>query len=241
MNTDHAPTIVVGASRGLGHGIAQAVAEAGMPVIAVSRTTGEPIDGVIAESADATAAGVPAELLTRHQPRNLVIVAGASPAILPLQEQTWQSFSLNWETDVRIAFEWIGEALRAPLAPGGRVVVISSGAALQGSPLSGGYAGAKATQRFIAGYAQDESARADLGLTFTAVMPRITPATDLGRPAIEAYARRRGITVEEYLAPFGAPVTPAVAGAAVLELLTADGGTIAPGYLLTGDGLKPLP
>jgi 3-oxoacyl-[acyl-carrier protein] reductase len=40
----------------------------------------------------------------------------------------------------------------ARLRPGSRVVVFSSGAALGGSPLSGGYAGAKATQRFIAAY-----------------------------------------------------------------------------------------
>jgi hypothetical protein len=33
------------------------------------------------------------------------------------------------------------------------VLTISSGAALRGSPLSGGYAGAKATVRFISAYA----------------------------------------------------------------------------------------
>ena len=37
------------------------------------------------------------------------------------------------------------------------VIAVSSGAALRGSPLSGGYAGAKATIRFIASYAADES------------------------------------------------------------------------------------
>jgi len=68
------------------------------------------------------------------------------------------------------------------------VVVVSSGAAVAGSPPSGGYAGAKATQRFMTGYAQDEANRAGLGITFTAVLPRITPLTDLGRPAIRAYA-----------------------------------------------------
>jgi enoyl-[acyl-carrier-protein] reductase (NADH) len=45
------------------------------------------------------------------------------------------------------------------------VVVVSSGAAVNGSPASGGYAGTKATQRFIAGYAQDESRRAGLDIT----------------------------------------------------------------------------
>src|SRR5260370_39260490 len=100
----------------------------------------------------------------------------------PLQHQTWETFSVNWQTDVRIAFHWLRETLLKPLRPGSRVVVISSGAAVAGSPLSGGYAGAKATSRFITGYAQDESNRAGQGLTFAAVLPQITPLTDLRRP-----------------------------------------------------------
>ena len=68
--------------------------------------------------------------------------------------------------------------------------MISSSAALQGSPLGGGYAGAKATQRLITAYARDEASRAGLDITFTAVLPRITPVTDLGRPAVVAYAAR---------------------------------------------------
>ena len=106
--------------------------------------------------------------------------------------------SINWQTDVRIAFHWLREALLKPLRPGSRVVVVSSGAALAGSPLSGGYAGAKATQRFITGYAQEEARRAGLDITFTAVLPRITPLTDLGRPAVQAYAARAGAVYLDY-------------------------------------------
>ena len=118
--------------------------------------------------------------------------------------------------------------------------MISSGAAVQGSPLSGGYAGAKATQRFITGYARDEARRAGLDITFTAILPRITPLTDLGRPAVEAYAARSGQSVEEYVDQFGAALTPEIAGAAVLELVLAEAAAVAPAYLLTGDGLKEL-
>ena len=67
---------------------------------------------------------------------------------------------------------------------------------------SGGYAGAKATQRFITGYAQDEANRAGLEITFTAVLPKIT-LTGLGRPAIEAYAARAGHSVEEHIEQLG--------------------------------------
>src|SRR5204862_743679 len=131
------------------------------------------------------------------------LVAGATPHMRPLQQQTWETFSVNWQTDVRIAFYWLREALLKPLRPGSRVVVFSSGAALNGSPLSGGYAGAKATQRFMTAYAQEEADRAGLGLTFTAVLPRLTPLTDLGRPAVRAYAARGGQSEQEYLRQLG--------------------------------------
>ena len=169
-----------------------------------------------------------------------MLVAGARPHSRPLQEQTWETFSVNWETDVRIAFLWLREALVKPLRPGSRVVVFSSGAALQGSPLSGGYAGAKATQRFLTTYAQDEARRANLDITFTAVLPRLTPHTDLGRPAVEAYAARHGQSVNDYVRSMGEPLTPEGAGDAVVELTRADAATIAPSYLLTGAGLREL-
>src|SRR5262245_23651720 len=101
-------TIVVGASRGLGRGIATAFAEAGAPVIAVSRTAAafpELANGAIqpevADAADATAA---ASLLGRYDPNVVVLVAGASPHMRSLQHHTWETFSIHWQTDVRIAF-----------------------------------------------------------------------------------------------------------------------------------------
>lgn len=170
-----------------------------------------------------------------------MLVAGASPLVRPIQRHTWETFSANWETDVRMTFHWAREALLTPLEPGSRVVVMSSGAALQGSPLSGGYAGAKATQRFIAAYAQEEAARNGLGITFTSILPRITPLTEVGRPAVEAYAARAGVTQEQYLEQMGPLVTPEVAGKAVLELLGTQPDDLAAAYLLTGAGLTKLP
>ena len=239
-------TIVVGASRGLGRGIATALAEAGTPVVAVARTaaalselagTSANIRTEIADATDATVAG---SLIARYRPHTVVLVAGANPTIAPLQDQTWETFSVNWHTDVRIAFHWLREVLVEPLPPDSRVVVISSGAAIAGSPLSGGYAGAKATQRLITAYAQDEADRAGLGISFTAVLPRITPLTDLGRPAVRAYAARSGQTEEEYARRFGEPLTPEAAGAAVVKLLRTDAATLEPAYLLTSDGLQAI-
>jgi NAD(P)-dependent dehydrogenase (short-subunit alcohol dehydrogenase family) len=238
--------IVVGASRGLGHGIGTALAEAGATVVAVARTAAafaEPTGGgtVRIEVADAREATTAGSLLDRYEPDAVILVAGATPLPRPLQQQTWETFSANWHTDVAITFHWLREALLRPLRPGSRVIVFSSGAALAGSPLSGGYAGAKATQRFITAYAQDEANRAGLDITFTAVLPRLTPHTDLGRPAVRAYATRSGQTEQEYLRQLGEPLTPQLAGAAILDLIRADAATLAPAYLLTGTGRQPLP
>jgi NAD(P)-dependent dehydrogenase (short-subunit alcohol dehydrogenase family) len=245
-------TIVVGASRGLGHGIATAFAEAGAPVIAVSRTAvafPEPAHGagtIQLEVTDAADATVPASLLDRYEPQAIILVAGATPHMRALQHQTWETFSVNWQTDVRITFHWLREALLKPLRPGSRMIVFSSGAALNpnGSPLSGGYAGAKATQRFITSYAQDEANRAGLDITFTTVLPRFAPMTGVGKPAVAAYAARSGQPVQDYLqqmGPVAAGVTPEITGTALVELVQADPATVAPAYMLTGAGLQQLP
>ena len=237
-------TIVVGASRGLGRGIATAFAEAGAPVVAVSRTPAgfpEPADGAGAiqpEVADAADATVPARLFDRYQPHAVIVVAGATPHMRPLAQQTWESFSVNWHTDVKITFHWLREALLTPLRPGSKVIVFSSGVALNpnGSPLSGGYAGAKATQRFIT------ADLAGLGITFTTVLPRFAPVTGVGRPAIRAYAARAGQSADEYLSQVDYELlTPELAGAALLGLAQADAAGVAPAYLLTGAGLQELP
>jgi NAD(P)-dependent dehydrogenase (short-subunit alcohol dehydrogenase family) len=101
---------------------------------------------------------VAGQLLDKHRPRTLVLNAGAAPLPRPIHRQTRQTFSRNWEVDVQHVFNWTREALLLPLQPGSVVIAISSGAAINCSPLSGGYAGAKATIRFIASYAADESA-----------------------------------------------------------------------------------
>src|SRR5713226_7680320 len=242
-------TIVVGARRGLGHGIAIAFADAGARVVAVSRTAAtfpERANGsasIRLEAADAGEATEAASLIDRYEPAVVLLGAGALTYMRPLQHQTWETFSVNWETDVRITFQWLREALRKPLRPGSRVVVISSGAALNanGSPLSGGYAGAKATQRFVTSYAQDEAARAGLGISFATVLPQFAPLTGIGRPAVQAYAGRAGLSVEDFLRALPFPMlSPEIAGTALVEVAQTDADSVSPAYVLNGAGLHKV-
>jgi RNA polymerase sigma-70 factor (ECF subfamily) len=240
--------LVTGASRGLGRGIAVALSSAGARVIGVARERGpleelrselgESFTAVTADAADPVAAG---HLIDAYRPGILVLNAGASPLPRPIQRHTWETFSRTWDVDVKQAFHWTREALLAPLAPGSTVIALSSGAALRGSPLSGGYAGAKAAIRWLTAYAAEESARDALGIRFVSLLPQITPETSLGAAAVAAYAARYGITQAAYIDRLGGRVlTPDLAGKAVTDLITGSDYD-RDGYLLTAAGLTPLP
>ena len=241
-----ATALVTGASRGFGRGIAAALSKAGAQVVGVARDRTQ-LQEVSAElgtsftpvAADATDPTVAGRLIDAHQPSILVLNAGAAPLSRPLQHHTWQTFSVNWNTDVQHVFHWTREALLAPLAPGSVVITMSSGAALRGSPLSGGYAGSKATIKFITSYAAAESGRNDLGIRFVSVLPQLTPATSLGAAAVAAYAAREGMDVAAYLERSGPALTPEAAGEAIADLATGDGHD-QDAYLLTAAGLRSL-
>ena len=112
-------------------------------------------------------------------------------------------------------------SLNVPLKPGSRVLVGSSGAAQNGSPLSGGYAGAKRMLWFMAQYANVVSDKLGLGIHFQALVPmQMIGETERGRHAAEAYARWRGVTPEAFLAGFGRPLSPREFGEHVAVLLT---------------------
>jgi NAD(P)-dependent dehydrogenase (short-subunit alcohol dehydrogenase family) len=238
--------LVTGASRGFGRGIATALSEAGADVVGVARDhaqledlrthLGDTFTPVVADAADPTAAG---QLIDTYRPRTLVLNAGANPLTRPIHHQTWQTFSCNWEVDVQQVFHWTREALLRPLAPGSVIVALSSGAALGGSPLSGGYAGAKATIRFITSYAAAESERDALGIRFISVLPKLTPATDLGASGVAAYAGRQGVAIATFLEGFGPTLTPEHVGKTIVDLAI-DPGHDENAYLLTPAGLASV-
>ncbi|GLQ89026.1 SDR family oxidoreductase [Dyella flagellata] len=218
--------LVIGGSRGLGSGIVEALVARNAKVTVVARTEAALIElksrtGAAVLAGDATVPEFAESTLRQVRPSVLILNAGATPTMALLHAQTWESFSEIWNTDVKLAFHWVQAALRLPLEQGSRVLLTASGAAIQGSPLSGGYAGAKRTVWLMADYANSVSKEQGLGIRFHALVPRqIVGATALGRTAAEAYARRQGKSVEEVLAGFGKPLGLRDYGEHVVTLLT---------------------
>jgi hypothetical protein len=239
--------LVVGGSRGLGLGIVEALVARHATVTVVARDSAslaklETRLGVSSVSGDATDPTLADSLLRDVRPSVLVINAGATPTMAPLHQQTWESFSRTWETDVKAAFHWVQGALRLPLAPGARVLLSASGAAIEGSPLSGGYAGAKRTVWFIAKYANGLARDLDLGIRFQALLLRqLVGATDVGRAAAEAYGRQKGVSTDTYLAGFGTPLSAREYGEHVSTVLTDPTYESVVGLTIRGDaGIQTL-
>lgn len=237
--------VVTGAGRGFGRAVSAALVAAGVHVVGIARDESR-LRGVQAElganftpiAADATAEALAHSTIRDHRPNLLVLNAGVGALMRPVQEQTWDSFSRNWNTDTRHVFAWTRAALLAPLAPGSVVVSLSSAAALLGSPLSGGYASAKQAIRYLRGYAAEESKRADLGIRFVTLLPQLTPATDMGEMAVAAYADRNGVDQATFVAGLSPILTPDQIAKTVLEI-AADPGSAAE-YRVDGSGAVPL-
>lgn len=235
--------VVTGAGRGFGRAIAAALVAGGRTVVGIARTSSQ-LDAVRDElgarfvpvAADATDDALAVSVLREHRPDLLVLNAGAVPHMAPVHEQTWETFSRNWHVDTRHVFAWTRAALREPLEKGSVVVSMSSGAALGGSPLSGGYASAKAAIRYLRAYGAEESERAGLGLRFATLLPQLTPTTGLGTVGVEGYAARSGVDRDAFVAKMESVLTPEQVAKAVLEVIDGD----AAEYQVSGSGLRTL-
>jgi hypothetical protein len=94
----------------------------------------------------------------------------------------------------------------------------------------------------MASYANGSSAQLDVGIRFQAVIPQqIVGETDHGRTAADAYARRKGVTTEEFLRGFGKPLSPRQIGEHIATILTDPRYETGTAYGLKGDvGITPL-
>jgi len=123
-------------------------------------------------AADITDEAAAQRILAGVHPDILVLNAGAIPRMGRLDQISWADFSAPWETDVKGGLYWIQAALNLPLATGVRVVATSMGGARSGSPLSGGYAGAKHMLWLMAKYANGVAEQKGLGIRFQVVVPQ---------------------------------------------------------------------
>jgi NAD(P)-dependent dehydrogenase (short-subunit alcohol dehydrogenase family) len=225
MSLKDKTVVVTGGSRGLGLGLVEALVAHGARVTVVARESDalEAVRvrlGVATISADVTDARAAHRVLAEVRPDILALNAGAKPPMGRLDQISWADFTATWETDVKAGLYWMQAALNLPLQPGSRVLVVSSGAAVQGSPMSGGYGGAKRMLWFMAGYANGVSAQKSLGIRFQAILPRqIIGGTGVGDAAANAYARAMNLDPQAYLARFGAPMPPRDFGEKVVSVL----------------------
>lgn len=224
MNLEGKRVVVVGGSRGLGLGMVEAFAARSAELTVVARH-GEALQQlgkrmpVTTITADATDAEAATTIIQEQRPEITIISAGAEPPMGRIDKIDWETFTKNWNVDVKATLHWAQAALTMPMAPGGLVIIVSSGAAVQGSPLSGGYAGAKRGQWFIAKYSQGLADQLDLGLRFRVVVPRqMFAGTGVGDTGIAAYAKAAGRTFADQAATWP-EMTPRAFGDTVADLI----------------------
>jgi NAD(P)-dependent dehydrogenase (short-subunit alcohol dehydrogenase family) len=222
--------LVIGAGSGVGHATARALTAAGAGVLATG------------SERDATDPAQVAALLAEADPDLVVVAAGTRPRMVSIEEQSWESFSAPWNVDVKIAFEVGRAALARPLRPGSTVVIMSSGAGLDGSPLSGGYAGAKRMQMFLAGYLQLAADARELEIRFVALAPRqLLAGTAIGEAAAAAYRSETDDSVEAYMKRrFPVALDAAGVARAILSIASGEEHPEATLLGLTADGLETV-
>jgi NAD(P)-dependent dehydrogenase (short-subunit alcohol dehydrogenase family) len=223
--------LVIGAGSGVGQATAAALTGQGVSVVAAGRER------------DATDPGQVGSLLDEADPDLIVVAAGVRPHMASIEEQTWASFSAPWEVDVKIAFEVGRAALARPLRPGSVVVIVSSGAGVNasGSPLSGGYAGAKRMQMFLAGYLRRAADARRLGIRFVALAPQqFLVGTRIGQAAAAAYGAAAGQSAENYINSWPVPLDPDGVARAILSVASGTEHRDATVLGVTGQGVVPI-
>jgi NAD(P)-dependent dehydrogenase (short-subunit alcohol dehydrogenase family) len=241
--------VVIGASSGVGLATVKRLVSEGVSVVAVARGR-EGLSALSARfggavrtvQADATDATTAERLLREFDPQLVVLAAGVRPHMGTFDEFSWEAFSAPWNADTKAAFHLLKAVLALPLRAGSTVAIVSSGAAIAGSPLSGGYAGAKRMQWLMAEYAQEVSDAKKFGIRFLAVVPRqLIVDTEIGTTAATNYGATQGLSAAEFLKRrWNVPLDADKVGAAIVSGLRGDIADGVTAIAVIGEGVEPL-
>ncbi|MFF3504275.1 glucose 1-dehydrogenase [Streptomyces sp. NPDC003247] len=236
--------LVTGASRGIGRGIAERLGADGARVIVNYRSDAEAAAQVVSsvERAGGRATAVRADVSDPEELRGLFEMAERSYGGLdllvgnvgvarfaPLADATDEDFELMFTTNTRATFMALREAARR-LRDGGRIVVVSSGAAVTARPASGLYAASKAAGDLLVRTAAKELG--PRGITVNSVLPGAT-RTD----ALEAGMTAERLEATRAQTPLGRLGEPADIAAVVAFLVSDAGGWITGQTIHAGGGL----
>lgn len=238
--------VVIGGSRGTGLSIVKALLNEAADVLVVGRNTKslDDLAGTFPQvrtlKADATDESTAAKVF-QDLPDVVVLAAGAVAPVKPVYQMDWETFSINWNTDVKASFLLAKYALTAPAKSGTEIIFISSGAAIGGSPITGSHAGSKRTQMFLANYAQEVSNRLKLGLRFIALAPwRLMKASGTGEVVIPGYAEYYGIPEKDFIGRMSMSQTKEDVAEAVVSfaehLPAPEEGNV---FIVSGKGIVP--
>lgn len=190
---------------------------------------------------DASDSEFSTQLLRELQPDLIALAGGNRVSSAPFIEYSWETFSEAWNNDMQSTFHILKSAHMLPLRPGSRIVVVSSGAAINGSPISGGYAGAKRMQWLLAGYAQKFSDQAKLGIHTTTVVPRqLIEGTAIAARAAQVYGAMEGLTAEQFMSKFPKPLTTDMVANAIVQIFRGDVAAGVGAIGVSGNGIETL-
>jgi NAD(P)-dependent dehydrogenase (short-subunit alcohol dehydrogenase family) len=234
QNLNGKRVVITGGSQGLGLAMVEALVASDANVTAIGRDranlSAAERAGAAVIAGDATDATLMNKVVCEELPDVLILNAGTRLPIKPIDQLSWDEFSIVWNTDVKAGLVGIQAALQTPMKPGSRVLVMSSGAAMvlavpfikpDDLSLSGGYIGAKRMLWFMAHSANKVSRDRDLGIHFQVLAPmQLIPGTTLGHEVAAACAEIEGVSIEDFVMQrYGSILRPAQVGEQVAELL----------------------
>jgi NAD(P)-dependent dehydrogenase (short-subunit alcohol dehydrogenase family) len=241
--------VVIGGSRGIGRAVVEVLAADGYEVVATGRDPAAlerlraelAAGGLVVRTAvaDATDADATAQLAATEDPVEVLVYSAGSASAAPLARTTLAT----WERELAVNATGAFLALQAFVPPmvargSGRVVVITSTAALSGSPYITAYAAAKHAAQGLVRAAAAEVA--GTGVTINAVCPHFV-RTDLTAATLARIERTTGRSAAdaqrelEATARLGRLLEPEEVAAAVRSLVAEGTGAIN-GHALVLDG-----